>query len=61
MNEHGLSTLSLTEESVKSKLAGINVSVKDVFLYTVSDGGRETVILTSGENVSAHLKKGKHK
>ena len=61
MNEHGLSTLSLTEESVKSKLAGINVSVKDVFLYTVSDSGRETVILTSGENVSARFKKGKHK
>ena len=38
-----------------------NLTLKDVFLYTVSDGGKETVILTSGENVSARLKKGKNK
>ena len=61
LNKHGLSTLALTEEAVKSKLAENSLALKDVFLYTISDGGKETLILNTGENASARLKKGKHK
>ena len=61
LNRHGLSTLSLSEEKVKSTLAERSLKLKDVFLYTISDSGKETLILTSGKSVPAPRKKGKNK
>ena len=61
LNKHGLSTLSLTEETLKNNLAERSLTLKDVFLYTVSDSGKETLILTSGKAVPpARRKKGKN-
>lgn len=62
ISRHGLQSVNMTENQIKTALSSKNLTLKDVFLYTVADSGKETLILTSGKNVSAKLrKKGKNK
>lgn len=49
LNKHGISSLGLDENAVRTHLAENGLSLSSVFLLTVSDHGKETLILRSGK------------
>lgn len=52
LNKHGLSSLGLSESDVKNRLKENSLPLGNIFLYTVNDLGKETLILRSGKTVS---------
>ena len=53
VNRHGLDSVKMTAQALSDILNEENLALKDVFLYTVSDIGKETIILTSGKRIAA--------
>jgi len=53
ISQHGLKSVKMTEKALTDMLNEKNLTLKDVFLYTVSDLGKETLILTSGKRVAS--------